>query len=332
MLFSIIALASCTASEQPRIYSIQGPIMGTQYQVKVVLTPDREQLLPHLQQGIFDALTKVDRLMSTYKADSEISRFNRLGELRWFDLSPETLEVIQLSQSLSEATGGAFDITVGPLVNLWGFGPRYREDQVPAVEEIQRVRDYVGYQLLELDESRYAIRKKHPELYIDLSAIAKGYAVDQVAEYLTDQSVQDYLVEVGGEIRTSGVKPGNLPWRLAIEVPKENQRAIEGVVEITGMAMATSGDYRNYYEQDGRRYSHTIDPTTGNPIVHTLASVTVIHESCALADGLATAFMVMGTKRAMEYAVENGIAAYFIDRDGTDFRTAQTEQFSRFWK
>lgn len=332
MLFGIIALAGCSASKEPQIYSIQGPIMGTQYHVKIVLTADREELLPRLQQGVLDTLTEVDRLMSTYKPDSEVSRFNALQDTSWFEVSAPTFEVIQYAQALSQSTGGAFDITVGPLVNLWGFGPKHREDQVPTPEQIQRIRDFVGYQLLELDESRKAIRKKHPKLYIDLSAIAKGYSVDRVAEYLMQQSVKDFLVEVGGEIRAGGVKPGGAPWRVAIEIPESDRRAVEGVVEIGAMAMATSGNYRNYYERDGRRYSHTIDPGTGYPIEHTLASVTVLHESCAIADALATAFMVMGTKQAMEYAVEQGLAVYFIDRAGNEFITAQTEQFKQFRK
>lgn len=332
MLLSIIVLAGCSASEEPRIYSIQGPIMGTQYHVKVVLPAEREALLPQLKQGIFDALTEVDQLMSTYKPSSEVSRFNAVKELTWFELSPATFEVVKRSQELSENTGGAFDITVGPLVNLWGFGPQRRADEAPLPEQIQQVREYVGYQLLELDESRRAIRKRHPELYIDLSAIAKGYAVDQVAEYLQGQSVNDFLVEVGGEIRVNGQKPGGELWRLAIEVPQPEQRAIEGIVELTGKAMATSGDYRNYYEKDGKRYSHTIAPPTGYPITHSLAAVSVIHESCATADALATAFMVMGTQQAMEYAVEQGIAAYFIDRVDNEFVTVQTEQFKQFLK
>ena len=304
--------------------------MGTQYHVKVALPPERETDLPALKDGILQTLREIDGLMSTYKPDSELSRFNRSKSTDWFELSPLTFEVVQRSMEISNTTGGAFDVTVGPLVNLWGFGPEKRANKVPTKAEVNRIRRTVGYKLLGLRNDPPAIRKRNPDLYVDLSAIAKGYSVDRVAEFLLSQNVRNFLVEVGGEIRINGVKPGGEGWRLAIEAPQDSQRQVHRVLKVTDVGMATSGDYRNYYEMDGKRFSHTVDPRTGYTINHTLASVSVLHESCATADALATAFMVMGTKKAKEYAVKHKIAAYFIERADGEFRTDYTPEFEQY--
>jgi len=330
LMLSIALLAGCTASDESQVYTIEGPIMGTQYHVKVVLGPERVALLPQLQEGVLQALREVDTLMSTYKPDSEISRFNRLQSQDWYSLSPATFEVLDLGLDISKKTNGAFDMTVGPLVNLWGFGPERRPDQIPTAATVRKIKQSVGYRLLELRQDPFSLRKKKPQVQVDLSAIAKGYAVDRVASYLLGQEVGDFLVEVGGEIRINGEKPDGETWRLAIESPQENQRQVHRVLKVTNVAMATSGEYRNYYEMDGKRFSHTVDPRTGFTINHTLASVSVIDASCARADALATAFMVMGTKQAMEYAVKNNVAAYFIDRENGTFRALHSPAFERY--
>lgn len=310
------------------VYEISGPIMGSSYHIKVVLTPDK-QLLENLRVSVSDALIRVDRLMSTYKSDSEISRFNVSPQNEWFPVSPETFEVIALGQSISLSSEGYYDMTVGPLVNSWGFGPTGKPVKIPDEGQLQKVMSRVGFNFLKLDAKLSAISKT-ADIYLDLSSIAKGYAVDVVANLLEQQGVKNYLVEVGGEIRANGYKPGNESWRLAIESPTVEQRSVFKVIELTNAGLATSGDYRNYYEDNGIRYSHTIDPFTGKPVQHQLTSVSVVRPTSAEADAMATMFMVMGTERGYQFAVENSIAAYFIFRSDSGFQSKSTLQFEQY--
>lgn len=315
-------------SKVASIFEISGPIMGSSYHIKVVLTPD-EELLENLSAGVSDSLTRVDRLMSTYKPDSEISRFNTSPQNQWFSVSPETFEVITLGQSISSKSNGFYDMTVGPLVNSWGFGPTGKPVKVPDEGQLQEVMSRVGFNFLKLDAKSSAISKS-ADIYLDLSSIAKGYAVDVVARFLEQQGVDNYLVEVGGEIRARGHKPNQETWRLAIESPTVEQRSIFKVIELTDAGLATSGDYRNYYEDKGIRYSHTIDPFTGMPVQHQLTSVSVVRPTSAEADAMATMFMVMGTERGYQFAVENNIAAYFIFRSDSGFESKFTLQFEQY--
>lgn len=213
-------------------------------------------------------------------------------------------------------------------MNLWGFGPEGRIVKAPDPQALEQLRTRVGYHYLTLES---ATRKatKSAELYVDLSAIAKGYGVDVLAALLEQHGVKNYLVEIGGELRTLGVKPGNLPWRIAIESPTEGERTVQRVVSVSGVAVATSGDYRNYFEEQGIRYSHTIDPATGKPITHKLASVTVLMPTCAEADALATAFMVMGEQAAYEFALEHKIEAFFIVKSSEGFNELMTPGFEQ---
>lgn len=313
------------AKSDSEIYEIAGPIMGTSYHIKVVLTRNNQQL-DNLRNGVAEGLTRIDRLMSTYKPDSEISKFNRTPINQWFSVSTETFEVISLGQSISEASNGNYDMTVGPLVNSWGFGPSGKPVKIPDEGQLQEIMKRVGFNHLKLDAKALSILKD-ADVYLDLSSIAKGYAVDVVASYLESQGVENYLVEVGGEIRAQGAKPGGDIWRLAIESPTVGQRSIYKVLELTNAGLATSGDYRNYYEEDGVRYSHTIDPFTGKPVQHKLTSVSVIRPTSAEADAMATMFMVMGTEQGYKFAVEHNIAAYFIYRSEDGFESKLTKQF-----
>ncbi len=344
MLFSIVVLAGlfisgCNPNSDSgvtrpsdvaasKIYEISGPIMGSSYHIKVVLTPD-EQLLQNLRVGVSETLTRVDRLMSTYKQESEISQFNIAPQNQWFSVSAETFEVIALGQAISTKSEGYYDMTVGPLVNSWGFGPTGKPIKVPDEGQLQSALNRVGFGFLKLDAESSAISKA-ADIYLDLSSIAKGYAVDRVANYLEQNGVTDYLVEVGGEIRANGYKPGQETWRLAIESPTVEQRSIYKVIELTNAGLATSGDYRNYFEENGVRYSHTINPFTGKPVQHQLTSVSVVRPTSAEADAMATMFMVMGTERGYQFAVENKIAAYFIYRSATGFQSKSTLQFEKY--
>lgn len=332
LLLFPLGLLGCGGEKQfennLELHVFTGQIMGTWYTVKYLPPVASERQLPNDQINlqIHAHLVRIDKLMSTYKADSEVSRFNVAKPGQWFAVSKETFEVISLAQRISEQTTGRFDITVAPLVDLWGFGPNYREDSVPDKEQITVLLNQLGFHNLELNQTELTIRKKTP-LRIDLSAIAKGFAVDQVADYLDEQDIISYMVEVGGEIRTRGTKPGDKPWRIAIESPYSQQQDVHLILDVNDRAVATSGDYRNYFEKDGRRYSHTINPQTGYPITHNLASVTVIGKSAVEVDALATAFSVMGVDQAMQYAKEYNVAAYFIVKEKEGFVAKASEAF-----
>ncbi|GAA0840996.1 FAD:protein FMN transferase [Marinobacter szutsaonensis] len=329
MVLALAALAGCSFEPEEKVWEISGGVFGTTYHINVVLTDD-QQRLENLAKGIETELEKVDAAMSTWRKDSELSRLNRAADQsEWIGISAPLHEVLAKSVEVSELTGGAFDVTVGPVVNLWGFGPEARPEQVPTEQELASVLSATGYEKLELRGEPPAVRADKPQ-YIDLSAIAKGYGVDAVARYLDSEGVNAYLVEIGGEVRVQGRKPGGDAWRLAIEQPVSEGREVNRVVALESKAMATSGDYRNYYESEGQRYSHTIDPETGKPITHNLASVTVLAEDCMTADALATGFNVMGFERAQALATRENIPAYFIIRTENGFETHQTPAFSSY--
>ncbi len=325
----VSVLAGCSFKDEEKIWEISGPVFGTRYHINVVMVDDQNRL-EALASGIEEVLEGVDASMSTWRKDSELSIFNRReDQSQWQEVSPALYEVLTRANEISELTGGAFDVTVGPVVNLWGFGPKARPETVPTASELAETLEVIGYQHLEFQTEPAAVRATQNQ-YVDLSAIAKGYGVDAVARYLVSKGVEAYLVEIGGEVSVSGRKPNGEAWRLAIEEPVSEQRQINRVVALDNRAMATSGDYRNYYESEGKRFSHTINPKTGRPIQHTLASVTVIAEDCMTADALATAFNVMGLEAAKQLATRENIAAYFISRGEDGFETDHTPAFSAF--
>jgi thiamine biosynthesis lipoprotein len=273
-----------------------------------------------------------------------LSRFNALPDQSdWTELSAPLHTVLLEAEAVSALTDGAFDITIGPVVNLWGFGPDARPDTVPNDATLAQVLRGTGHDKIELRNQPPGIRTSVQQ-YLDLSAIAKGFGVDEVARYLTVQGVSGFLVEIGGEVSVGGRKPDGSAWRLAIETPGDAAEHVNRIVALGGTAddalasdsarnnraLATSGDYRNYYEFNGQRYSHTLDPETGKPITHNLASVTVIAENCMRADALATGFNVMGFEEAMALAVRENIPAYFIVRGEAGFETHHTPAFSSF--
>jgi thiamine biosynthesis lipoprotein len=239
------------------------------------------------------------------------------------------MEVLKVAEFVSLRSDGAFDITVGPLVEAWGFGSRGAEEQAPSERSLQALLSDVGYRLLVLDAAEKKLRKTRPAVEVDLSAIAKGYGVDRIAEALDGLGHHEYLVELGGELRARGQRLDGNPWRVAIEKPSEDLRRIHQVLELKNRAMATSGDYRNYYELDGRRISHTLDPRSGRPLDHSLASVSVLHERAVLADAWATALNVLGENAGYTLAIEEGLAAYFITRSAPGkFESRSTPSFA----
>ena len=270
------------------------------------------------------------RLMSTYRSDSELSRLNRFDEPDWFGVSADTAAVIDEALQVGRLSGGAFDVTVSPLVNLWNFGPVKRtEDRVPSAAEIEDVMARVGFEKVEVRFSPPAVRKERDDLSIDLSGIAKGFAVDQVAKHLEQDKIQDYMVDVGGEVKARGRNPKGNAWRIGIETPTSGKRDVQRVISLDGLAVATSGDYRNYFEQDGVRYCHLIDPRSGRPIGHKLASVSVVGPDCARADSLATALMVLGPDDGYNLAVEEDLAALFLVKTEDGFVEKTTPRFKK---
>lgn len=287
--------------------------MGTTFSVKLVDPSERVQM-DVLQMRIDDTLERIEMLTSTYLDLSELSVFNADPSTAWFAVSSELCSVIEQALEISRSTGGAFDITVGPLVNLWGFGPDYVVVQPPSQPEIDAALLRVGYEHLSTDCEAPAIRKDQRDIYVDLSGWAKGYAVDELAALLDEHALSNYLVEIGGELRMSGRNADGRKWAVGIEKPSNLQRTPQTIVRLTDNGVATSGDYRNYFEYEGRRYSHTIDARTGWPVSHALAAVTVIDSSAAFADGMATALLVLGPEVAPALAEKLGIAGLFLVR------------------
>ncbi len=324
-----MGLAPVDGSQEAGVVAVEGATMGTTWSVKVVAPEDPPEpaALRSLCQKALDA---VDGAMSTYKSDSELSLFNRHREATPLQVSAPTARVFALAEDTSRLTGGAFDVTVGPLVDAWGFGPG-RSGEAPDEARVAALRRSVGWQLIHTDVAGLTLRKDNPDVSADLSAIAKGFAVDQVAAALAAAGHRDFMVEVGGEVSARGLNARSEPWRIGVERPQEGPRAVHTVVPLLNRAMATSGDYRNYRDIDGLRVSHTIDPRTGHPITHGLASVTVVDETCARADALATALNVLGPDEGLALAERQGLAAMFLVRirgDATTLELRQTHAFA----
>ncbi|WP_233520567.1 FAD:protein FMN transferase [Flocculibacter collagenilyticus] len=304
----------------PKEVLLQGKTMGTTYSVKLYI-PEEQLKSMNLYSDVDQALEKVNQQMSTYLASSEVSKFNAANEGDVVAFSKQTANVIAESIELGNLTSGALDITIEPLVNLWGFGPEGRIISAPSAQDVIEVKSQLGLDKLVLEGN--TITKPNAQLTLNLNAIAKGYGVDVVAELLESKGITNYLVEVGGEMRISGKKP-NGNWQIAIEKPTANERAIQRVIATGTMGIATSGDYRSYFEDNGVRYSHLIDPNTGKPINHNLVSVTVLHPSCMIADGLATAINVMGPEKGLQLAEQENIPILMVLKtaDGFEERTS----------
>jgi thiamine biosynthesis lipoprotein len=307
----ILALAACSAA--PEQVKITGNTMGTQYTVKLPGGAGDHDVA-QLQQAIEGVFADENAQMSTWEPDSEISRFNASRSTDWQSVSAAFCAKIEQSLQLSAWTAGAFDITVAPLVNLWGFGPGGTIDQPPDDEAILTMLDTTGYENLHADCGRPAIRKDLADLMIDMSAIGKGYAADRAGELLTSLGFDSYLVEVGGELSVRGANAKGEPWAIGVEAPQHYERRPQTIIHLTDTGMATSGDYRNFFEADGKIYSHTIDPRTGRPVTHSLASVTVLHDAAYAADALATALLVMGPGDGMAFAEREELAVLMLIR------------------
>ena len=334
LLALLLAITFPFSDDNQDIDEFFGLTMGTSYRFQVVGIPaeltrkviaeEIEELLIDLDSGTF----------STYVPESELSQLNRYDTNIPFEASSEIIEVLSLAQEVSALTNGAFDITVGPLVNLWGFGPdsEISRGNLPTNEVIEDTLEHVGYNYLLIDVARSQL-KKNADIYVDLSGIAKGYAVDRVGTYFDSIGVENYFLEIGGELKMKGFKQGNENWIPAIETPLDAVSEIYAVINSGGktIAVAGSGDYRNYFEENGERFSHEIDPRTGRPVKNGLAAVYVIDSSAARADALATAYMILGLEEARALAESMDQAAYFIYRIGSaEFADHQSKAFNEY--
>lgn len=308
--------------------AFQGPAMGTVWNGKLA-GPLAEGLAGRSSAAVAAALDAVVARMSTYLDDSELARFNRLASGTPLAVSRETLEVFALARDVSAATGGAFDVTVAPAVDAWGFGPA-KNRRVPDAGELAAIAARIDWRMIAVDRDAGTLTKARDGVRADLSGIAKGYGVDLAARSLETLGATDYLLEAGGEVRVRGRNAQDRPWRIGIERPDTPAQVPLLVVPLDGVAMATSGDYRIYFEEGGRRYSHEIDPATRAPATGSLASVTVVARECAWADAMATALFVMGRERGEAFAAQRGMAACFIERgpDGS-LRDRQTPAFAK---
>jgi thiamine biosynthesis lipoprotein len=307
-----------------RIERISGPTMGSTYSIQYVpaaQTPDSQRVKAEVET----ILAALDQQFSNWRGDSVVSRFNELPAGACQALPEDMRRLLAYGEFLFRESGGAFDLTVQPLMNLWGFGPQSRGERLPDAGALARERARVGHQHLRLDGEKLC---KDVAAQLDFDSIVAGYAVDQVSDRLSALGIQAYLVEITGELKAVGRKPDGSPWRIALEVPSgASERQVERTIALDGYSVSTSGDYRNYFEEGGQRYSHTFDPRVGTPVKHALAAVTVVDPSGLHADGLSTLLMVLGPEEGYAFAERHDLAAYFIMRQGQGFVARATPRF-----
>lgn len=327
-LFLLLALAACSERDRPLESPVrfEGGIFGSFYQVTVV-DPLTQGEANALEEGILAELEAVDAQMSLYREDSELADFNGAPLEAWQPLSDPLTEVLGIALGVAEASGGAFDVTVGGLVNLWSFGAEARPERVPDEEALAARLAHVGMDALELrPEAREARRLR--DVTVDLGGVAKGYATDRVAAFLEAEGIEHFLVNLGGDLLARGYRDGEAePWRIGIEAPLQDRREAQVVLPIHDISVATSGDYRNFFMEEGRRYSHTLDPRSGQPITHRLASVSVFHPANAWADAWATALTVLGEEAGMVLAEAQGLAVLMSVREREGWRTLASPAF-----
>lgn len=329
-LLFVFFLGACQPQSSPLNQLVfSGPIMGTDYRVTVIVEGQhKEQIVKQLEASVVAAMDGVNQSMSNYLSDSELSQFNRLAADQTQLISDEFAAVVKEALEISELSAGAFDITLGKAIDAWGFGPEGSINKQPTAQKLSELKARVGYQNLILEDN--TLSKRIDGIELSLSAIAKGYAVDQVARALKQQGINDFLVNIGGELRSSGKSLDGKLWRVGIEKP-HILGGIQRVAKLDNQAIATSGDYRNYLVIDNQRFSHTIDPATLSPVYHKLALVSVIADKASTADALATALLAMGEIRAWEFVKLHDLAAYLVIRGQADnqYQIKISDKFSR---
>lgn len=330
VLFSGCDSATTPATPASTATVLDGKTMGTFWRVSVIGVDEaKAQALRAKVQAQLDA---DDRLLSTWKNDSALMRFNHAADTRPWPVSEAMADIVTLSLRIGAKTDGAMDITVGPLVNLWGFGPDKQPVATPDAQAIAAAKARTGLQHLQVinQSGRQFLQKDIPDLFVDLSTVGEGYAADHLARLMEQEGISRYLVSVGGALVSRGMNGEGKPWRVAIQKPTDRENAVQAIVDINGHGISTSGSYRNYYELDGKRISHVIDPQTGQPIIHKLVSVTVIAPTALEADGWDTGLMVLGPEKAQQVVREQGLAVYMIVKEGEGFKTWMSPQFRTF--
>ena len=295
---------------------LNGKVFGTYYNIKI-RTSEKNRELPI---KIKKELDSINMEMSVFEPDSEINRINALTAQQKIELSKDMSELLVATQKIYKSTYGHFDPTVAPLVELWGFGTA-KQNITPNYEQIQNTLQHVGFNKIQLSNNNQTLSKSNDIITLNLSAIAKGYAVDRLANLLQQEGYKNFVIEIGGEVYTAGTKSENISgWNIGIAQPIRDNYNVDNaaIIRLSDMAVATSGDYKNYYYKDNKRYSHTISPQTGYPVEHNLASVTVFDKSCMIADAIATGIMAMGETKGLYYANQNKIPAFFFVRDNNN--------------
>lgn len=325
-LAPFFTLAACGPEGVEDAFELRGRTMGTTYRLRA--RPPARSLDPlALHAEIGRLLRRVEARLSFWRRDSELARINTAAPGRWVEVSEETLRVVAAAQAQQRLSGGAFDPALGALVDLWGFGPSRAEHAVPTPESLEQVREPGAALAIETRTQPPAVRRRQRGTRVDLSAIAQGHAVDEVAALLAAYGVEDYLLDLGGELRAGGRPAADRPWRVAVERPRGTARVPLCVVRLDDAAIGTSGVYLKWFEQGGRRYSHILDPRSGRPIEHGLLSVSVLAEDALTADAAATTLLVLGPEEGACFAREHGLAALFAAEDGGDVRVSWTPSF-----
>ena len=313
-LLLVTLLSACDTNTLNKQYKTQisGRTMGTTYHIILYdKQPINSSNELRLSKEISGLLQVINLRMSTYLADSQISRFNRSTSLDWFPVASDVVTVVKAAQKISQQTKGSFDITVAPLVEAWGFAKTIIS-KTPSMQQLNKIRKYVGYQKLTFREKPPALKKSNNGLQIDLSAIAKGFAVDKISQFLMSQKHENFMVEIGGEIRTQGHSADGKKWKIIIRNPHLNEQTTqEKMLLLSNKGVATSGNYINYFIKDKMRYSHILDPRTTRPKMQQAMSVTVLHNSTMIADAYATALMVLGEKEGQQLADNLGLEVYW---------------------
>ncbi|MCW0310654.1 FAD:protein FMN transferase [Pantoea ananatis] len=329
-LMSLLMGCDDTSSKAHDAMVLEGKTMGTVWRVSLAGVEAGRRAA--LQQRIQQRLDADDAELSTWKPTSVLSRFNQSRATTPQPVSENMADIVTIALRIGKKTSGAMDITVGPLVNLWGFGPDKQPSHIPDDSQIAAAKALTGLQHLRVIQGGEGqwLQKDLPGLYVDLSTVGEGFATDHLARLMEQEGINNYLVSVGGAVLSRGMNAQNQPWRVAIQKPTDRENAVQARVDLQGHGISTSGSYRNYYELDGKRLSHIIDPATGRPIDHKLVSATVIATTALEADGWDTGLMVLGTEKAKALAIKEKLAVYLITREGDRFVSWMSPQFSAF--
>lgn len=323
----VLILAACQPG--PQETEIAGAVQGTTYHIKMVLD-ERSPNVEQMRAKIENTFRIIDEKLSNYRDDSEISRINENRTTDWMSVSPEIAELVYIAKQVGQHTSGCYDLTVKPLFDLWGFSKH--ENRVPTDAEIDQVLQHVGMSRVDVDPEGHRLRKQDPELRIDLSSIAQGYTVSAIATLLEAEGIQNYLAEVGGELKVKGTKANGSAWRIAIEKPTPFQREVQRILQLRqahGTAVMTAGTYRNFFEEGGQIYTHILDPKTGRPVTHHLLSVTILHDDPTWADAWDTALLCVGESEAIKIAEQERLTALLIYQEDKDLKEYMSAEFLR---